>query len=462
MSRQKKSKRSLMNRPRVIDGESLLPPCTREVTTLRFHPMQRLTYNVLASLVTANVYQCSSNDISHFLHPKNAKSFNSVVANLKLACFWYSAPQIGAMNCLRTAVAYLDPLPMSERMPLYQASLEMGTAVQDGFGGDVVMVDAMRRARQEEATVLIGAEEDIKPNIEAIEALPELDDAAEARRRSMREDDKTVDTRPDSHFLENDHEQLYDDPIIPLTAKIKIKEACRHLRDALTTPGWSEWMQNGVSLPFEAPPDQFPARVRATWSDSMNDAPDAIDSHSLALLRDANRRGATEQSLHIKGWDARAFKCSYFFEVMEKYIARDKLEAGKRERADRAEADKLAKEKGHGLHASGSTAAGPARQLLKAGEKKKEKKKVKDPLEKNLDEAKRNAKQAKERSGWVYDETVPRVLPDEVMTTSRCAKINHIMQRMREAPEGDRFVIFGENLELGHVSEALDLIDIKQ
>ena len=43
-------------RPRVIDREAHLPPSEISTVLLKFHPMQRITYNVLAALVASNVY----------------------------------------------------------------------------------------------------------------------------------------------------------------------------------------------------------------------------------------------------------------------------------------------------------------------------------------------------------------------------------------------------------------------
>ena len=423
--------------------------------------MQRITYNVIAALVTANVYQCAPTDVSHFLHPRMKTALNAVVANLRLACFWYSARNIGTMEALRQGVAYLDPLPMSERIRMLdQAAGQVQTPAEPAMQASSAAMDI---------------EVDIKPDIASLQAGTEaVGQAAEAERRHLRENDKTVDTRPDSYFLENDFEQHYDDRLLSTVAKIKIKEACRHFRDALTTPGWLEWMENSVSLPFDACPEQFSARIRDAWSDSRDDNPDAIDSHSLALLRNANLRGATEQALHIKGWDARAYKCVWFFEEMEKMAARAKLEAGKRAREEEKEAKQREKEKQ--THKSGYTAAGRATPLLKASVKKQEskinqpdrgkpkaKRAKKDALAEQLDEATRNAQQAAKRPGWmILDETIPRPLPEMVHAASRCAKVNHVMKRMIESDPSDRFVIFGVLQELAHVAEALVLIDVKQ
>jgi hypothetical protein len=45
----------------VIDAEASLPPSTVSTEMIQFHPMQRITYNVLASLVASNVYTSESN-----------------------------------------------------------------------------------------------------------------------------------------------------------------------------------------------------------------------------------------------------------------------------------------------------------------------------------------------------------------------------------------------------------------
>ena len=42
--------------PNVIDMEASLPPSTVTTEVLQFHPMQRITYNVLAALIATNVY----------------------------------------------------------------------------------------------------------------------------------------------------------------------------------------------------------------------------------------------------------------------------------------------------------------------------------------------------------------------------------------------------------------------
>ena len=44
----------------IIDKEASLPPSTLDTELLQFHPMQRITYNVLAALIASNVYTSES------------------------------------------------------------------------------------------------------------------------------------------------------------------------------------------------------------------------------------------------------------------------------------------------------------------------------------------------------------------------------------------------------------------
>ena len=498
----------LTNRPRVIDAEARLPPSTLEKTMLSFHPMQRLTYNALTALVTANVYQSSPKQRSHFLHKANLKSFNSAVENLRLACFWYSAQELGAMYCLRHAVAYLDPMTIGERLALEAK----GTYGRGDDAGDVKQEDhdmenPVRDETEEpvdvkpDLSLLEGRAEptsedepaDVKPDRAQLEgrAEPSIEDVKKAKaqaareeaRRKARNGDKTEDTRPDSYFLEHDYEQSYIDPELTLEAQQKLKEACRHLREALNTPGWSEWMTNGVSLP-----EQFPYRIRTAWSDSMDDCPDAIDVASLEQLRELNFRGETEQMLAQLGWEGRAEKCKWFFEVMEKTAARLTREEKKLKKEgmyrlgpDVGITGQQSQSKIAGPHRKGSgtsaaaTDASARRLASNTGAAPKngaapiaKSKRKKSKLDQQIAEAEENARIAASRARIVIDEAVPRVMPDVIQTTSRCAKINHIIKRMREAKGreaedgGDRFVIFGEVAEMAHVTEALSLINVKQ
>jgi hypothetical protein len=54
----------------------------------------------------------------------------------------------------------------------------------------------------------------------------------------------------------------------------------------------------------------------------------------------------------------------------------------------------------------------------------------------------------------------PRPLPATLSTRSRSAKVNFVLRAVQSAAKDDKFVIFGDVFELGHMREALDLIDV--
>ncbi len=47
-------------------------------------------------------------DRDYFLHPSNTESFNQVVRNLHLACFWYTSPHMGAEVSLERTRSMLE------------------------------------------------------------------------------------------------------------------------------------------------------------------------------------------------------------------------------------------------------------------------------------------------------------------------------------------------------------------
>ncbi|ORX38379.1 SNF2 family N-terminal domain-domain-containing protein [Kockovaella imperatae] len=94
--------------PRIIDAEARLPDSKLTIELLRFDPMQKITYNVLAALVASNVYLTNFEDQDYFLHPKNVKSLNTVVRNLHLATFWYSARHMGVAKSLERTQFQLE------------------------------------------------------------------------------------------------------------------------------------------------------------------------------------------------------------------------------------------------------------------------------------------------------------------------------------------------------------------
>lgn len=217
--------------------------------------------------------------------------------------------------------------------------------------------------------------------------------------------------------------------IITPQGRIGLEEACEYLQRALDTPGWQEWMDNGISLPYEVDTVSIPHLIRDSWSDSMDTDPSVIDAKSLQSLRELNRPGKTLQQLHLVGWEHRAFKHPERLEDMQKVEQR---------------AGKLAKQTV--AHAPPSVRRAPVKRSKKT------------TLDLAVDEAARNAAKATR----IDDHLEPsHPLPSTLRLTSRSAKTNRLISIILSSAPDDKFVIFGDNLELGHVTESLDLFDIK-
>ena len=245
--------------------------------------------------------------------------------------------------------------------------------------------------------------------------------------------------------LERTRHHLKNNEALVAEGRRALEEAVSHLEAALATPGWEEWMSNGVSIPFEVSPDDLPNIIRGSWSDSMDTYPDMVDVVSLMKLRDWNTPGRTLQDLHLKGWESRAWKHDSYFLELEKVHQRSLRE----ERRQGGGAQAKTKE-------NVKTAA---KEPESASKFRKTKVKQLEGLDKNLDEAARNA-QAAAVSVW-GDELGPRPLPTVLHTKSRSTKVNRVVQSIITSAPDDKFVIFGDVFELGHVTEALDLLDVK-
>lgn len=121
------------HRPGVIDEEVALPPSQLGAELVPFTAWQRKTYNAVTALVASNVYTSAGEDVDFFLHPRNADAFHQVVANLHLACTWFSAPDMGIEAALARTQKYLDSdkLNPAQRAGCEQAVRHMREALAD-------------------------------------------------------------------------------------------------------------------------------------------------------------------------------------------------------------------------------------------------------------------------------------------------------------------------------------------
>ncbi|WVQ72084.1 hypothetical protein IAR50_001629 [Cryptococcus sp. DSM 104548] len=341
--------------PKVIDLEAQLPPSTTIKEVIQFDPMQRLTYNVLAALVASNVYTSGGEDADYFLHPRNAESFHQVVINLHLACFWYSARDMDAFECLLRTREWLEKHPNSP-----------------------------------------------------------------------------------GHIRE------------------KLEEACWHLERAIKEEGWVEWMGNAVSMPCDG--SFLPPILHQAWSDSLDTKPDMVDVHSLNTLRELNVKGASLQELHMAGWASRVEKCDWFWEVLGKGYMTGQIRELLGDKAAKAAMPKKEKKKEEGKKGVSTTisAAQAPREAPKSPSKlRRGKKGDGDEIDSRLDEAGKNARLAK-----ALNDHRPSPLTLSIRTKTRSAKVNFVLRTILAAPAEDKFVIFGNTYELGHLTEGLDMCDI--
>jgi hypothetical protein len=228
---------------------------------------------------------------------------------------------------------------------------------------------------------------------------------------------------------------------LPAEHRVVMEEAVLHLRRALNTPGWEEWLDNSISVPFEVDPNDFPGTILAAWSDSYQGDPEVIDAHSLRMLRIANERAAEIYSLEEAGWYDKERKADTLdWEDAENKRGKKKNSKGSKTSRDTEAVSKV-----------------PTAIPQIMWKYMQENKKKKDGIDGKIDEAARNAER---NLATIQQFGQPRPLPTSIMTRSRSAKINFVMYSIVHSAEDDKFVIFGDNIELGHLTEALDIHDI--
>ena len=344
----------------------MLPPSELVTEVVEFHPMQKVSYNVLAALVASNVYTSQSRpvkisellalllspflgnfqDKDYFLHPKNTKSFKAVIRNFHLATFWYSARHMGVEKCLERTRFHL------------------------------------------------GNNKDLDDN-----------------------------------------------------ARAALQEAENYLQTALETPGWVEWMEHAVSAPYEVSASDIPAEISMSWSDSPGDRPDLVGADSLKSLRDLNYVGLVDEDLEEAGDRHRSLKVAAAIaeDENDETINKDNISPKKQPYARQIDPEVT--------DVLQSAAHAPT--AVRKGVISKQKDRKRDAMIYRLDEASRNALQD---ISSIANRVRP--MPSTIQAKTCSAKLNFVIEALLSRPE-DKFVIFGDLYELGHLTEALDLLDIK-
>lgn len=231
----------------------------------------------------------------------------------------------------------------------------------------------------------------------------------------------------------------------------QLTESLQHLEVAVGAPGWDTWMKNSISLPFDVP--YLPAAIRQAWSDNAGDENDPIDTASLIEMRKSNLAGNTQENIFAAGAELKAVQAQTLLDMEERETrgrARDHNKPTQGNRAPEATAAK---------HETVSTAKAPPTLLRSPKRRGQIPKQVRpaDVIDVRLDEAARNA----ELAALSVTDDCSRPLPDQVQGISRSAKLNFVLQELLTADAMDKFVIFGDTSELGHMTEALDLFEMK-
>lgn len=215
----------------------------------------------------------------------------------------------------------------------------------------------------------------------------------------------------------------------------ELEEALNHMRRALHTPAWREWMENcPASVPFSL--TNLPVSVTESWSESPDNEPTTVDAHSLIMLRKLNTRGREQNMVALAGWDERAKRpqaqdvLKQWREGTEKDLELARHRNSKEAAAEKPNAPKVARNKHYKVDAE------------------------EDDLDARLAAAESNAAKAE-------NEALPRPLPNVVMTSSYSGKVNWIVRAILTGAPDDQFIIFSTWEDSAHLTEAFDLAGIK-
>lgn len=225
-------------------------------------------------------------------------------------------------------------------------------------------------------------------------------------------------------------------------ARDTLTEAVGHLQRAISTPGWSEWIRYGLLVPVHVP--SLPVDIRTAWSESRGKDVEWVDAGSLRELAERNTNGTSIESLVAAGIAA----------VEDKVTSADAEDL----RADSmlaAKQQKKVDKPGLTVVPVAAARAPPKVSTRKQFSSKSPAKS--DRTDAKLAQAAHNAQVANDHLARAH---LPRPMPDEIEIKTRSHKINYVVQAIRSSGINDRFVIFGDVLEIGLLTEVLELMDI--
>ncbi|ORY35479.1 SNF2 family N-terminal domain-domain-containing protein [Naematelia encephala] len=218
-----------------------------------------------------------------------------------------------------------------------------------------------------------------------------------------------------------------------------LEEAVQQLRSAIEDPVWSEWNSNvHFSLPFDA--SLLPEVIKVASTRSPNSNPNLVDAGMLLKLRNDNKGGVSLDELSTIA----------AIELAATSFAAQPTGKSKTSRGKKLDDGVSSQVKAPVPVSSETMVASRGKQRTTVHDV--------EGIDEQLQLARSNAAALRERP----DHTdLPRPLPERMQTYSRSAKVNYVLHSILSAHEEDKFVIFGSVSEIGHLTEALDLADIK-
>ena len=109
---------SLVIRHRIEDIEKdlQLPPLHNRIVRLEPSYYDKLSINIFILVLTSNAVTSERTDQDYMFHPRNRKLLNTLITNLRQACFWWTAfSEHDVAEALRHSRAYLEQGRISER-----------------------------------------------------------------------------------------------------------------------------------------------------------------------------------------------------------------------------------------------------------------------------------------------------------------------------------------------------------
>jgi len=221
-------------------------------------------------------------------------------------------------------------------------------------------------------------------------------------------------------------------------SRAMMREAAGYLQRAINTPGWSNWVSHGVSIPIHLP--SLPQEVKEAWSQSMGHDTDWIDALSALQIKEMNIPGATVEDIVTAGIKSLDLK------KQEASAHSDKATAAAEKKQERLR--KL------GVFAAMTNAIPTSNSVTLEGISSRKK----SNIDKELDQAMLNARLA-------TDADATSCLARPLTTTNigartRSPKMNYILESIRSSPPDDRFIIFGGKQMLLQCKEVLGFFDI--